>query len=49
MTAAEIITVLEIELQKAQSDFYPDRRIALQTAIRMLQETIRSDEDVHRG
>lgn len=44
MTTEQIIRTLQIELQKTQRDFYPDRRIALTAAINALQG---GDSNVH--
>lgn len=38
MNTDEVIMVLKMELQKAETDFYPDRRIALRRAIEALRE-----------
>ena len=45
LTTEDAIRILTIELQKARSDFYPDRRLALQMAIDALTpQEVRMDK-----
>ena len=39
MTNREAIEILKMELQKTRTDFYPDRRVAIEKAINALYET----------